>query len=123
MVNPGSFRGMRHDFLDSEKATYAEAVKEGYVADALALIQRRYFKRFPIDLAHNEEPTPEFLAAVNDDAPDPEIEAPSESLSPDEYAAALKAREDRSALIMYRKAVSLVVFFSVANAVELMMCT
>lgn len=93
------------------------------MADALALIQRRYFKRFPIDLAHNEEPTPEFLAAVNDDAPDPEIEAPSESLSPDEYAAALKAREDHSALIMYRKAVSLVVFFSVANAVELMMCT
>ena len=50
MVNPGTFRGLRKEFLLGEKATYSEAVTGGYAADALANIQRRYFKRFPPEL-------------------------------------------------------------------------
>ncbi|PPQ76893.1 hypothetical protein CVT26_000663 [Gymnopilus dilepis] len=105
MVNPGAFRGSRKDFLISQKAEYAEAVIGGYVADALANIQRRYFKRYPPELPHDEEPTPEHLAAVDDDGPDPEMEEPdAEKMSPEDYQQALKALEQRSETIRYRKA-------------------
>ncbi|KJA12733.1 hypothetical protein HYPSUDRAFT_113737, partial [Hypholoma sublateritium FD-334 SS-4] len=70
MVNPGGFRGRRKEFLDSQQDLYAAAVKEKHINDTVADIQRRYFKRFPITLSHTEEPTEEFLAAVDDDGPD-----------------------------------------------------
>ena len=72
MVNPGAFRGSRKEFLMSEKAAYSAGMAGGYGADALVLIQRRYFKRYPVDLPHHEEPTAEHLAAVDDEAPEPE---------------------------------------------------
>lgn len=107
MVNPGAFQGARKDFLLSQKAEYKAGVLGGYAGDALAQIQRKYFKRFPIELAHTEDPTPEWLAAVDDDAPEPEQEEPDVlALSEDEYAAAMKNLEERRALFTFRKAVS-----------------
>lgn len=73
MVNPGSFTGKRREFLDSQKELYATAVRDKDVADTVADIQRRYFKRFPLTLAHNKDPTQEFLDSVDDDAPDTEL--------------------------------------------------
>jgi hypothetical protein len=106
MVNPGVFRGSRKEFLIGEKDTYKAGVQGGYAADALANIQRRYFKRYPVDLSHDEEPSVEHLESLNDDTPDDEPEHPSEAnLSPQEYAEALEAVEERRALINQRKAV------------------
>ncbi|PPQ77494.1 hypothetical protein CVT26_006140 [Gymnopilus dilepis] len=105
MVNPGAFRGSRKEFLISQKAAYAEAVVGGYVADALADIQRKYFKRYPVDLAHDEEPSEEHLAAVDDNAPDPEIPDPDRSkLTDEEYLVALAEVKERGLRIRYRKA-------------------
>ncbi|KAF9471337.1 hypothetical protein BDN70DRAFT_939020 [Pholiota conissans] len=106
MVNPGAFRGMRKEFLMSEKAAYSAAVEGGYAADALAQIQRRYFKRFPIDLPHDEDPSPEALALVDDDAADPEpntSEPDPERLSLEEFAATMEHVEERRKLLQFRK--------------------
>ncbi|PPR02781.1 hypothetical protein CVT26_009392 [Gymnopilus dilepis] len=104
MVNPGAFRGTRKDFLISQKPAYAEAVTGGFVADTLADIQRRYFKRYPVDLLHDEEPTDEHLAAVDDNEADPEPEHPNqEAMGADEYELAVKAWEERTAAIRFRK--------------------
>ena len=108
MVHPGAFRGTRKVFLMAEKATYAAAVQGGYPSDALVDIQRRYFKRYPIDLPHDEEPSAEHLASVDDNAADVEPEEPKEDvLSPEEYAKAMKRMEERNDLIVCRKAVGL----------------
>ena len=79
MVNPGAFKGLRKEFLDSQKELYASAVRDNHVADTVADIQRRYFKRFPVTLSHMQEPTEEFLATVDDNAPDPEFAPPQPS--------------------------------------------
>ena len=91
----------------SHKPAYSAGVMGGYAADALALIQRNYLKRFPIDLPHNEEPTEEWLASVNDEGPDPDQVPPDiESLSEEDYIAATKELEERQKLLAFRKAVS-----------------
>ncbi|KAF8954792.1 hypothetical protein BDZ97DRAFT_1675759 [Flammula alnicola] len=105
MVNPGAFRGSRKEFLMNEKANYSAGVAGGYAAEALAIIQRRYFKRYPIDLPHDEEPAAGSLDAVDDDAPDPETCQPDpERLSMEEYAAAMAQIAERKKLVAYRKA-------------------
>lgn len=71
MPNPGSFHGARKAFLISQKAEYAAAVKDHNAAEALSHILRRFFKRFPIDLPDDFEPSETQLAAVDDNAPDP----------------------------------------------------
>ena len=110
MVNPGSFQGTRKEFLLGEKAAYKVAVTGGYARDALSIIQGRFLRRFPIDLSLSVEPTPEELAAVNDETPDLEYEAPDEEkMTPDEFSEATKAFEDRQSLIQFRKDVSNVV--------------
>lgn len=107
MVNPGAFGGSRKAFLVSQKPDYSAGVMGGYAADALALIQRKYFKRFPIDLPHNEEPTNEWLMSVNDDETDPDQVPPDiESLGEEDYIAAKEALEERQKLLAFRKAVS-----------------
>jgi hypothetical protein len=107
MVNPGAFQGSRREFLLSEKEAYSAGVDGGYAADALALIQRRYFKRYPIDLPHDQEPEPEALASVDYDAPEIEDNMPDETLlESEEYAAAMLALEERGQAIAFRKAVS-----------------
>lgn len=107
MVNPGSFGRSRKAFLVSQKPAYSAGVMGGYAADALALIQRNYLKRFPIDLPHNEEPTEEWLASVNDEEPDPDQVPPDiESLREEDYIAATEKLEERQKLLAFRKAVS-----------------
>ena len=107
MVNPGSFGATRKAFLMSEKPDYSAGVMGGYAADALALIQRKYLKRFPMDLPHNEEPTDEWLASVNDEGPDLDQVPPDiQSLSEEDYNAAMKEMEERQKLLAFRKAVS-----------------
>ncbi|KAJ3506986.1 hypothetical protein NLJ89_g6560 [Agrocybe chaxingu] len=104
MPNPGSFQGLRKEFLIGEKAAYAAAVAGGCTKDALAVIQRRFFKRFPVDLLLDEEPTAEHLAAVNDDEPDPDEESPKEDeLTPEKYAEAVERLKERRRQIVYRK--------------------
>ena len=105
MVNPGAFGASRKVFLMSQKPDYSAGVMGRYAADALALIQRKYLKRFPIDLQHNEEPTEEWLASVNDDGPDP-VPPDIESLGEEDYNAAMKELEERQKLLAFRKAVS-----------------
>jgi len=107
MVNPGSFGLSRKTFLISQKPAYSAGVVGGYAADALGVIQRKYHKRFPIDLPHDEEPSEEWLASVDDDEPYPEQLAPDiETLGEEEYARAMEALEKRQKLVAFRQAVS-----------------
>ena len=107
MVNPGVFHGLRKDFLSEEKATYANAVAGGYEKDSIADIQRRFFKRFPVSLPLNEEPSAEHLASVNDADADADVEEPDETdLTPGECAVARSKLEERAKLIILRKGVS-----------------
>ncbi|KAF9470057.1 hypothetical protein BDN70DRAFT_902420 [Pholiota conissans] len=108
MVNPGAFRGVRKDFLMGEKAAYSAGVAGGYAADALARIQQRYFKRFPIDLPHDVDPPADVLASIDDDAanPVPEVVEPDpQRLTVEEFAAALEEIEARRKLLHFRKGV------------------
>jgi hypothetical protein len=46
----------------------------------------RYFKHYPIDYPHEQEPMPEMTLGVNDDAPDPEYPVPDPTImAEDEY--------------------------------------
>jgi hypothetical protein len=117
MVNPGAFQGSRKEFLLGEISSYSAAVAGGYAADALALIQRHYFKRYPVELPHTLEPSPDFLAAVDDDAPDDEIALPDQDkMTEDEYRAAMDRLAERQKLVSCRRAVSLALFTSKASA-------
>ncbi|PPQ92927.1 hypothetical protein CVT25_006688 [Psilocybe cyanescens] len=107
MVNKGAFQGSRREFLLGEKLAYTLAVSEGCIPEALSLIQRRYFKRYPADLPHEQEPSAEHLASVDNGAPDPEtIEPDKDKLPPAEYALEMKRIEDRRNVVNYRKGVS-----------------
>lgn len=111
MVNPGAFAGQRKAFLDAQQELYAAAVAGNHVNDTVADIQRRYFKRFPITLAHTEEPTEEHLAAVDDDAPDPELAPPrDEATNPEAYARAKRVYEFQGNELTMRKAVRTLYF-------------
>ncbi|KJA13205.1 hypothetical protein HYPSUDRAFT_151852, partial [Hypholoma sublateritium FD-334 SS-4] len=96
-------------FLDAQKEVYAAAVAENHVNDTVADIQCRYFKRFPLTLSHSEEPTEESLAAVDDDAPDPELSPPrDDGLNPDAYSRAKRVYEFQCRELKMRQAVGLV---------------
>lgn len=104
MVNPGTFIGLRKEFLDSQKDLYAAAVQGKHVTDTVADIQRRYFKRFPITLSHSKEPTKEFLDTVDDDAPDAELKPPElDGLDDNARARAVRVHELRIAELKMRK--------------------
>jgi hypothetical protein len=104
MVHPGAFQGSRKEFLLGERSKYRAAVTGGFVKDAIADIQRRYFKRFPLDVPHNEEPSPEHLVSVDDSEPDPEPQVPDkEILSPEEYNEQMEKLEARQKLVTLRK--------------------
>lgn len=106
MVNPGAFRGTRRSFLVEQKHGYAAAVSGAYAGDFVADIQRRYFKRYPVDLDHNTEPAPEHLAAVDDNAADPEVPSPDQDAMPeDEYLKAKQSFDSRRKVIEFRKEV------------------
>jgi len=95
MVHPRAFKGLCKDFLMGEKADFAAAIEEGYTRDALTHIQRRFFKRFPLDLAEGVEPSPEHLATLDDDKPDDEPEEPDKQvMMAERYNEAVKNLED-----------------------------
>ncbi|PBK83698.1 hypothetical protein ARMGADRAFT_1089138 [Armillaria gallica] len=97
MVNPGAFRGSRWDFLIQEMEGYIKAVEEGCAAEFIADVVRHSLKRYPLSLAHNVEPSPDHLAAVDNHMPDPEVVMPDEDeLSFVEYEKVqLKFAEDQ----------------------------
>ncbi|KAM6489701.1 hypothetical protein JOM56_014724 [Amanita muscaria] len=101
MPNPGAFNGSRKAFLQEQMGAYKVAIQGNYAADFLANIQRRYFKHYPIDLPHDEEPCPEHLERVDDSRPDPDVVIPDlDSMSEEEYA---KMKEQQE-IILFRKA-------------------
>lgn len=97
MPNPGTFLGPRGDFLKAQSALYAQAVKDGDINDIVSDIQRRYFKRWPITLPHNEEQTQEWLDKVDDDSPDEDLVPPTMDGMTDEEAS--KVTEDFAKLM------------------------
>jgi hypothetical protein len=104
MVNPGAFQGLRKEFLTAQKEAYATAHSSGTLKDTVADIQRRFFKRFPVSLPADQEPTAEHMSSVNDFDPDPEPEEPDkEKLSEEEYAAELAKLNERKKSIASRK--------------------
>ena len=108
MVNPGTFRGTRKTFLAGELVAYAAAVEGGFIGDGVALIARRYFKRYPVDLPLDEEPSPEHLAAVDNEAIEPDkLPMDHTELGLEELIELGMEREQRAALIVYRHAVSI----------------
>ena len=110
MVNPGAFQGARKAFLLGEKEAYRQAMEEGYIAEAIANIQRRFFKRFPVDLPDDVDPSEEALAAVDDEAIEPEYERPDpEKMSSEEYEEAIKKMEERQKKISFKRGVSVAV--------------
>lgn len=123
MPNPGAFSGSRKVFLHEQQELYANAVKNGHVADTVADIQRRYFKCYPLNLPHNQEPSQEWLAQVDDDAPEDELVAPDSSeMTHEEWQVAaerydaqirdIKARKDVSNLIHMLSSFSQLYLFS-----------
>ena len=93
-----------------EKEAYRQAMEEGYIAEAIANIQRRFFKRFPVDLPDDVDPSEEALAAVDDEAIEPEYERPDpEKMSSEEYEEAIKKMEERQKKISFKRGVSVAV--------------
>lgn len=107
MPNRGAFLGSRLDFMRAQNSLYAAAVVANTKDECVADIQRRYFKRYPIDLEHNVEPTLEFLDSVDDDEADPEVVAPDpDLLSPEEFKEAMDVFAVRQEQLVFRKKVS-----------------
>lgn len=107
MPHPGSYKGAREAWLTGELDAYRAAVVINAGPDVLLDIQRRFFKRFPVDLPDTTEPTAEWLAEVNDNEADPEPQAPDEgNLTAEEYSVALKEWDERHAKIKKTKEVS-----------------
>ena len=107
MVNPGSFGPSRKAFLISQKPAYSAGVVGGYATDALAAIQWKYHRRFLIDLPHDEEPSEEWMASVDDEEPYPEQAVPDiKTLSEEEYACTMEALEKRQTVVAFHQVVS-----------------
>lgn len=96
---PGSpaFTGSRLEFLQSHTSAFAQAVASQSAGDFQVNFFRRYFKRYPVTLPHDQEPSAADLAAVDDAAMD--VEEDLSELEADEIE---QQRHD----ILYRKSVS-----------------
>ena len=66
MPRPEKFEGLRKVFLEGERERYKQAVANGTRDDYLMDVFRRFFKRFPVGLPDDKEPSSEELAKVND---------------------------------------------------------
>jgi hypothetical protein len=96
MPNPGGFAGSRLKFLEDEFPAYTKAVTSNREGDFVLDLLRRFFKRYPMELADNIEPTEEMLASVNDEEPDEEPEPPNEeTMAEEEYAEMLQKFNER----------------------------
>ncbi|PPQ86393.1 hypothetical protein CVT25_003472 [Psilocybe cyanescens] len=96
MPNPGNFHGSQLKFLLGKKPAYELTAATRPGAEAILNIQRQYFKRYPIELLLNVELTAEFLANVDDDAADVDIQEPDiDKLMPEEYQEAVERMKAR----------------------------
>ncbi|PPQ84051.1 hypothetical protein CVT24_007929 [Panaeolus cyanescens] len=104
MVNPGTFRGQRKEYLTSCKPDYQAASDNGTLEDCLALIIQGYFRRFPPEMPLNYDPTDEEITK----AMEREYEEPSlpdaERLSESEFEVEMARWKERTATIKKIKA-------------------
>jgi hypothetical protein len=108
MPNPGGFAGSRLKFLEDEFPAYMKAVTSNREDDFILDLWRRYFKRYPVDLADDVEPAEETLASVNDDEPDEERDPPNkETMTEEEYTEQLLKFKQLEGDIDMKKKVSL----------------
>ncbi|CAA7267364.1 unnamed protein product [Cyclocybe aegerita] len=85
---------------------YAAGVEGGYTADVLALIQRQYLKRWPVLLPHEQEQSPDFLAAIDDDVPEEEYAIPSEDkMKAEEYTKAMEEHTEYQHVLTFQKGI------------------
>jgi hypothetical protein len=106
MVNPGAFQKYHKEFLLMQKAVYAQAVAGGFMHDCVADIQCHYFKCYPIDYPHNQEPISKMTLGVNDDAPEPEHPMlDSTIMSEDEYKLVEEVFQKRCVVVRNQKEV------------------
>jgi hypothetical protein len=78
-------------------------VSGNYAADYLANIQQQYFKRYPVDLDHDTEPSPEHLSAVDNNVADPEPQITDpDSILEDEYLQIKNDFDARRKIIEFR---------------------
>ena len=103
----GAFDGKRLDFLLKQQDRFAEGVEEGIARDVAMDIIREYFLVFSIDMPITEEPTDEFIAAVDFSVAAPEMVVPDlEGMTLEDFEAQMELWEDRQHQIQLRKAVS-----------------
>ncbi|PPQ84374.1 hypothetical protein CVT26_007383 [Gymnopilus dilepis] len=106
MPRPEKFEGLRKVFLEGERERYKQAVANGTRDDYLMDVFRRFFKRFPVGLPDDKEPSSKELAKVNDALPDPERVAPdAQDYAEDQrtYYALQAAYDEETKLIEARK--------------------
>ncbi|KDR64898.1 hypothetical protein GALMADRAFT_1350442, partial [Galerina marginata CBS 339.88] len=97
------FPHLSFEFLEKQRPNYAVALKNGSKDDFLKDVVRRFFKRFPVELAMDVEPTEDQLNAVDDAKPDQEIPIPNaKEMSPEEFQVALKTYEEHKEIITRR---------------------
>ncbi|KAL0566299.1 SERTA domain-containing protein 3 [Marasmius crinis-equi] len=106
MPSQRTFTGQRAEFLLSKAAEYARARLNGTAKDEVAVIQRQFFNRWPVDLPLNVELAPEVLAAVDDDKPAderPDPESMKDELSEKEYEEAVEKYRQYKVDLVKRK--------------------
>ena len=93
--------------MRAQSSLYATAVVANTKDECVANIQHRYFKRYPVELEYNVEPTRQFLESVNDDEADPEVVAPDpDLLSPEDFKKATEVFRVCQEQLVFRKKVS-----------------
>ena len=112
MPHPGAFKGGRLKFLQDELTEYTKAVINDRAEDFALDVIRRFFKRYPLDLQDDLEPTPDMLANLNDDEPDEEPQPPSkENMTLEEYDIEMKNFEQLQRRLTKKTEVSLPIRF------------
>jgi hypothetical protein len=112
------FQGKPLAFLKSTVADYSEAVKQNQKHEEGLSIVRRFHKRFDIGKPLSDEPSDEFLASVDDDAPDTTYPRPDkESLTEPEYEQELKKWQEWKKVSLTRRDVSKTLFVSLSQAI------
>lgn len=107
MPNPGKFHGKQKQFLTDKRPLFDASVENDHVPDVLMQIYRAYFRRFPVDMPEDVEPTDEAIAMVDDSAAEPEIDTSAlEELSGEAYEVALEKMKEGRVVLDAKKGVS-----------------
>lgn len=114
MPNPGKFHGKRKEFLTTKRPEFNASVNNDRVPDVLMQIYQAYFRRFPMTMSEDDEPTDEALAAVDDNAAEPEDNTVAlDELSGEAYDIALEKMKDERNALDAKKGVSDDVLFGI----------